>query len=193
MSNPANLVAGLLDEREAARRTGDEKLVAQIEEQIDAHREALEEFDPSGVDEEGQRKAVAAVRRRLAAFDRGERPEAAGDGEPRVHNAANYMTGLLDERDGALRGQRPTDNIDAEIERVRPHFEQFQPEDDETGDAKRHYAAAKRRLAGLPRASRASKAEQPEDTAGDGEQEKDARKGGARTTKAAAAPRTAAQ
>lgn len=195
MSNPANLVAGLLDERESAERRGDEELLKQVDEQIDGLRDALAEFDPVGVDEENQRKFVAGVRRRLDASDRGERTEQAAPGEPTFHNPANYLTGLLDERDGAVRGGRPTDDIDAEIEAVRPHFERFQPEDDEAGDARAHYAAARRRVADLPRRGRGreTKPEQPEDTAGDGEQEKDARKGGARTTKAAAAPRTAAQ
>lgn len=187
MSNPANLVAGLLDEREAAQRTGDEEQLALIEAEIDAQRDALEEFDPAGVDEENQRKFVASVRRRLAASDRGEHDEQAAVGEPRVHNAANYLTGLLDERDGALRAGRPTDDIDAEIEKVRPHFEAFEPEDDEAGDARRHYAAAKRRLADFGRAPRATKAEEPD---GDGGPEEKSGKG-PRTTKAAQAPRTA--
>lgn len=199
MSNPANLVAGLLDERESAERVGDEELLKQIDAQIDAQRDALAEFDPVGVDEENQRKFVAGVRRRLDAADRGERLEdESGPREPRVHNAANYLTGLLDERDSAVRAGRSINDIDAEIEKVRPHFEAFQPEDDEAGDAKRHYAAAKRRLANLGRQPRSREItpEQVEDQ-GDGEQEtetsKDAKKGGARTTKAAPPPRTAAQ
>jgi hypothetical protein len=188
MSNPANLVAGLLDELESAERTGDDELVAQIDEQIDAQREALEGFEPSGVDEEAQRKHVSAVKRRLAAADRGERLNEATGGEPRVHNHANYLTGLLDEREGAMRAGRPTDDIDAEIQAVRPHFDAFQPADDEAGDAKKHYAAAKRRLAdlGKPRTG-TEPADQVVDQ-GDGAQEKS---GKGRTTKAAAAPRTA--
>jgi len=194
MSNPANLVAGLLDERESAERRGDEELLKQVDEQIDALRDALAEFDPVGVDEENQRKFVAGVRRRLEASDRGERTAPAAPGEPTFHNPANYLTGLLDERDGAVRAGRPTDDIDAEIEKVRPHFDSFQPEEDEAGDARAHYAAAKRRLADLGRRSRTPKAEQVEDQ-GDGGNEtesKDAKKTGARTTKAAAPPRTTA-
>jgi hypothetical protein len=193
MSNPANLVAGLLDERESAERNGDAQLLKQIDAEIDAQRDALETFDPIGVDEETQRKFVAGVRRRLEAFDRGERLDEGAQAEPRVHNPANYLTGLLDERDGALRAGRPTDDIDAEIEKVRPHFDSFQPEEDEAGDARAHYAAAKRRLADLPRRGRGREA-QPEQVEDPGEGEsKDAKKTGARTTKAAAPPRTAAQ
>ncbi len=194
MPNPANLVAGLLDERESAERNGDEALLKQVNDQIDAHRDALEEFDPIGVDEEAQRKFVAGVRRRLEASDRGERLDDAPAGKPTFHNPANYLTGLLDERDGALRAGRPTDDIDAEIETVRPHFENFQPEEDEAGDARAHYAAAKQRLADLGRRSPTSKT-QPVDEQGSGdetESAKDAKKPGARTTKAAAPPRTAA-
>lgn len=189
MSNPANLVAGLLDERESAERNGDDALLAHVDDQIDALRDALEEFEPSGVDEETQRKFVSGVKRRLAASDRGERLDDSAEAEPRVHNPANYLTGLLDERDGAVRGGRPTDDIDAEIERVRPHFESFQPLDDEAGDSRSHYAAAKRRLADLGRKGRASKAEDADPA--DGGAEEKSGKGGARTTKATPPPRTA--
>lgn len=187
MSNPANLVAGLLDEREGAQRTGDEQLLTQIDAQIDAQRAALEEFEPAGVDEEMQRKHVAAVKRRLAATDRGERTDQAAGGEPRVHNPANYLTGLLDEREGAMRAGRPTDEIDAEIEHVRPHFDSFQPEDDEAGDARAHYAAAKRRLADLGHKPRTSTTAQAEDQT-DGEEQASGK--GPRTTKAAQPSRT---
>lgn len=123
MSNPANLVAGLLDERESAERAGNDRLIAQVDEQLQAARAELEEFDPTGVDEESQRKFVAGVRRRLAAFDRGESTRADDpDAQPRVHNAANYVTGLLDERDAAVRAGRPVEDIDAEIEKMRPHL-----------------------------------------------------------------------
>lgn len=182
IANPANYAAGLLDERDAAVRAGNERVVADIDAELEAVRSQLEEFDPTGVDEEAQRKSVAAVRRRLAAFDRGEAdPAAPATGEPRVHNAANYMTGLLDERDAAVRAGRPTDDIDAEIEKVRPHLEAFQPLDDENGDARAHYAGIRRRL------SKLGTTPAPADAAPEGgEREQDK---APRTTKAAAPPR----
>lgn len=195
MSNVANLVAGLLDERAAAERVDNQHLVAQIDEQLETAREQLEEYEPAGVDEEAQRKYVTAVRRRLAAFDRGEGdPDNTPAAEPRVHNAANYMTGLLDERDAALRAGRLVDDIDAEIERVRHHLEQFQPLDDEAEAAKKHAAAVRRRLSDLGRTSRKASAQQeqqdetPQDTPEGGEREQEK---APRTTKAASPPRRA--
>jgi hypothetical protein len=194
--NPANYVNGLLDERAAAVRAGHDQVAADVDAELDRVRPEFEEFDTAGLDP-AQRVFVAGVRRRLAAADNGESPEETQDqAHPNLHNAANYVIGLLDERQGAVRAGR-TDHvaeIDTQLEVAGPMLERFDPADGgDSKEAAAHVAGARRRLEEHRKSSR-GKAGKAETTS---EEEPGGRKTPAstsRTAKAAAPPhRTAAE
>lgn len=127
MTNPANYAAGLLDERAAAVRAGDDSLVADIDEQLAVARNELESFDVTILDAD-QVAYVAEVRRRMAAADDGDfSTSSEPEGAPSLHNPANYVAGLLDEREGAVRAGREdaVAEIDAELAKAGPMLERF--------------------------------------------------------------------
>jgi hypothetical protein len=127
MTNPANFASGLLDERASAVRAGDDVLVADIDAQLAAARAELKSFDTTSMDSD-QSAFVAEVRRRMAAADGGD---FGVDGPPQgpasLHNPANYVAGLLDEREGAVRAGREdaVAEIDAELAKAGPMLEKF--------------------------------------------------------------------